>query len=291
MSPPNPGSSGAGRRSTLARSTSFDTCSLCPRLCRSACPVATGTGRELAAPAWIGTVLRDWERGVASDDDARYVATLCVDCGGCRDLCHLHVPLPELLRTVRARLVAPPPPAPLAPIVGSGDVVVEADERPLAAILARRSGRTVARWPTPDRLGVHAIEAPDWSSHAAAIRAAVGARTVVTQDGGVARALDAAGVGYQWASSWLGETDAADVGSCATGGVRPLACCGGAGPLAAHHPDDAARVGDRFVERLDPGSDRGSTEGAPVLADARCRDHLRRHALRDRIDRWAEEGS
>ena len=55
------------------------------------------------------------------------------------------------------------------------------------------------------------------------------------------------------------------VGSCANDGLRPLACCGAAGPLRRAHPEDAARVAVMFAERADPG----------LIGDARCAEHLR----------------
>lgn len=261
--------------------TRFDTCSLCPRLCRDACPVATGSAREATVPAWIGATLREWELGRLPDAAALEAATACVDCGGCRDNCHLHVPLPEYLRTVRARLDVLPPPAPLAPIEGTGAwIAVETDERPLAALLASRLAGGVRRWPTVDRLGVAALESPSWVRHAPLLRAAVGASPVVVADGGAAQALAAAGVEVTWAHVAVGESEVR-VGSCAAGGERPLRCCGAAGPLLRHHPDDALRVARRFAER---------GEVARVV-DARCRSHLRAAGIEasDWVDRWMEE--
>jgi ferredoxin len=247
--------------------TPFDTCSLCPRLCRSACPVAS-SGRELGAPTWIATVLRDWRRGDATAADAAEVATLCTDCGACRALCHLDRPVPELLRAVRLELgleIQCPEPEPLGPIVGEGDaIVVEADERPLGAHLARVGGSPVRSWRTGDRLGAASVEGSRWPEHAARVREAVGAAVVVTADGGVAEALRAAGVAFRWAWDWLGDPPDA-VGSCAAGGERPLACCGGAGPLPRHHPGDAERVARLFAARGE----------VREVADARCRAHLR----------------
>ncbi len=61
----------------------LDTCAVCPRLCRPACPVAMGSGREAAVPAVIAEVVRAWRDGRVGDDLAREAATLCVGCGGC----------------------------------------------------------------------------------------------------------------------------------------------------------------------------------------------------------------
>jgi ferredoxin len=260
--------------------TRFDTCSLCPRLCRDACPVATGSAREATVPAWIGATLREWELGRLPDSAALEAATACVDCGGCRDHCHLHVPLPEYLRTVRAALVEAPPIAPLAPIEGTGEwIAVETDERPLAALLATRLSGGVRRWKTTDRLGVDAVESPAWAQQAPRLRSAVGAARVVVADGGAARALAAAGIEVTWAHVAAGEAEA-HTGSCVAGGDRPLRCCGAAGPLLRHHPDDARRVALRFAERSDDLR----------LVDARCRNHLRSAGITasDWIDRWME---
>lgn len=261
----------------------LDTCVLCPRLCRHACPVATGSAREAAVPTWIATVLREVEAGRRPSADALAAATLCTACGACHDACHLGRPLPDLLRDARARMEPVPGIEPLGPIEGTGTLVaVETDERPLAALLARRLERPVRRWRTGDRLGVAAIEHPSaFDARAAALRSAVGDLEVVTADGGVARALEASGVGYRWLSDLVPELRSRGAtGSCADGGRRPLACCGGAGPLARHHPEDAARVARTFALRGE----------IAWLADARCRGHLRAAGVdvRDLVDALVE---
>ncbi|MEQ1570312.1 MAG: 4Fe-4S dicluster domain-containing protein, partial [Myxococcota bacterium] len=232
--------------------TPFDTCALCPRLCRDRCPVATGAAWEAAVPAQIAAVARGWS--VAPDTTpealAREAVTACVDCGACRDACHLHRPLPEALRELRRQIAPGPPPEPLRPIEGGPAewVAIEADERPLAAALSRVSGRPVGRWVTHDRLGVNGIESPSWTEHARSLRErAVGLR-LATVDGGVMRALAQAGVSADWANEWVGRP-AEGIGSCVTGGERPLGCCGGAPPWVWAHPAHAARVGRSFVRR------------------------------------------
>ncbi len=243
----------------------WSTCALCPRLCRTACPVATGGALETAVPSFIATVLAEWVQGRVPDADARHVATLCVDCGACQRRCHIDRPLPALLRDARARLLDPPRIEPLQEIAGDGAwIAVEADDRPLARALSKVLDEPVARWPTGDRLGVAAVEHGMWAARAAQIRERVGHRRVVVVDGGVARALRAAGVGFQWLheverSLWPG------AGSCEAGGDRPLACCGAAEPLASHHPEVAARIGALWMDRADDYK----------VADGRCRAHLR----------------
>jgi hypothetical protein len=235
--------------------------------------VATGTGREAAVPTWIATVLRAWEAGEATRARAEEAATLCTDCGRCQDHCHLHRPLPEALREARVRLLPPPVLDPLAPLQGEGDIVaVEIDERPVARWLARYLGRPVRRWATSDRLGAAASEFPVFVHRAASIAELVGDLHVVTADGAVARALERARVRWSWLHEFVPDSvvdRAGAVGSCACGGDRPLACCGAAGPLAAYHPQDAARVGRMFVARA------GASGSLPVL-DTRCAEHLRR---------------
>lgn len=242
----------------------WSTCVLCPRLCRTSCPVATGTAREAAVPSFLAEVLSAWERGEVADDVAREAATLCTACGACQDRCHLHRPLPQYLAETRSRLLPPPAMEPLAPIEGSAELVaIEADERPFAATLARSLDRPVARWVTRDRFGVAAIEHPVWARRAEHLRELAGARQLVVVDGGVAHALDGAGIGFRWLHD-LDRSLTLAAGSCRTGGARPLSCCGGAGPLAAHHPEDAARVARVWLDRAWDGR----------VLDGRCRGHL-----------------
>ena len=245
---------------------SFDTCSVCPRLCRPACPVASGSTREASVPAVIAGVLYDWERGRADAGIAADAATLCTDCGACERHCHLQRPLPALLREARAKLLPEPPIAPLGRVEGEGTLLaIEADDRLIASPLSRRLGVPVRRLVTPDRLGVAAVEHPRWETRAAEIRACVGAYEVIVADGGVAEALTASGVAFVWLHDRLPEL-AVGTGSCRAPGVgQPLACCGAAGPLRTHHPADARRTGEQWLRRGGDG---------PVL-DARCGDHLR----------------
>lgn len=243
----------------------WDLCALCPRLCRPSCPVASGSGREAAVPALIGAAMLEWTRGRLSPEIAAQAATLCTDCGACQAHCHLDRPLPELLRVARAELLPCPPMAPLEPIEGVGRLVaVVSDDRDLAGALAERLGEPVRSWRTPDRLGVAAVEHPQWVQRAEALRAAVGSAELVVIDGGVAHALQASDLRFRWLQEVVPEL-AVGASSCrAPGDPRPLACCGAAGPLAAHHPNDAVRVGKAWLRR----------GGSGDLADARCRAHL-----------------
>ena len=243
----------------------FSTCMLCPRLCRTSCPVATGAATETAVPSFIAAVLHRWEQGRASDDDARHVATQCTDCGACQERCHLHRPLPQLLREVRQQLEEPASIAPLQDIDGAHAVtVVHADERPFAEALAAAIGAPVSTWRTSDRLGVAAIEHPRWRTRCADLRAHAQGRELVVIDGGIAQALASAGLSFAWLHERVPGLEAG-TGSCVTEGERPLACCGAGGALARHHPNEAARVGRVFGQRMDGGR----------VQDGRCAAHLR----------------
>jgi hypothetical protein len=157
---------------------------------------------------------------------------------------------------------------PLRPIVGDALVVaVEADERPLARVLERLLGCEVARWVTGDGFGAASLDTPNWSPKPL-VEAARGRRVIVA-DGGVAKALTRAGVAFEWLSEHAPAESEGCAGSCVAGGDRPLACCGGGGPLSAQHPEDAVRVARAFDEHM---------EGRR-LVDARCRNHLRRSGL------------
>lgn len=252
-------------------------CVLCPRLCRTACPVATGSSREAAVPAMIAGVLHEWREGRLPASMAAEAATLCTDCGACQDLCHIHQPLPALIVAARTELLPPPSIEPLRPSTGVGDLVaVEADDRPWAAALAASLGKRVARWVTADGLGVEAVGWPMWEARAAALVARAAGKTIVVADGGSARALREAGVSVVWLHTLVPEAREG-CGSCETDGPTPIACCGGAGPLAAHHPEDAGRVAAWWLERA----------GTAEVRDARCRAHIARSgaAPRDTVDR------
>lgn len=256
----------------------YDTCRLCPRLCRDACPVASATS-EAAVPTFLAEVLDRNERGALGDDAARDVLTRCTDCGGCQSHCHLHRPLPEWLRAARARLLPRPPVAPIGEVDGpeGAPVLVAADERhegPIPGLGA------VAVLRTRDRLGVAALEHGELDVHFAQLRVRLQGRQVLAADGGVGAVLRAAGIPFRWL--WEAVSDPAPAqGSCGCGGERGLSCCGGAGPLAAHHPEDAARVARLFAAR-----------GGAEVRDARCRDHLRTAGIpaRDTLDRLRASG-
>jgi len=244
------------------------TCALCPRLCRPACPVTVATAREAATPTALASAGLLWQRKQWSDARAAEALTLCTDCGGCQAHCHIDYPLPDLLRQLRGAATPQPPMAPLQAIEGAGRwLAVESDARPLAAALAQALEEPVRRWRTSDRLGVAALEHAGFSAHAQAIQETLrGVEEVVVIDGGSAQALERAGVSYRWLQDVLPDLTTTGLRSCrSTGAPSPLSCCGGAGPLARLHPEDARRVGQRWLEETD----------SRQVVDARCRDHLR----------------
>jgi Fe-S oxidoreductase len=245
--------------------TDWDTCALCPRLCRTVCPVATGSAREAAVPTLMATALRAHEQGRLDRQHAVAAATLCTDCGACQSRCHIDRPLPQFLREFRGQHVTAPSVEPLQPILGEGlRVAIESDERPFAAVLARHLGEPVRRWSTGDRLGVALVEHPGWSRWASELRRHASSHPIVVVDGGVAEALTAASISFEWLHQVVRGLPVGDR-SCRQDGERPLACCGAAGPLLTHHPEEAHRVGKHWLQRADEWK----------VGDARCRAHLR----------------
>jgi hypothetical protein len=260
----------------------LETCALCLRLCRSACPVATATGREAATPTRLAEAALQWRRGRMSDELAREALSLCTDCGGCGSFCHIGQPLPEALRAARAELTPAPVVAPLPSIEGDATIVaVESDARAWSDALSRHLGAPVARWRTSDALGAGLRgRGAAWSLRAAALRSSAEGRDLVVHDGDVAAALKDAGIAFRWLQDVLG---VACTGSCSAPGARGegparVVCCGGAGPLREAWPSDARRLAARWVD-----------EHAPTtVGDARCHRWLTEVGVPvpDVLDRW-----
>ncbi|MCC6217068.1 MAG: (Fe-S)-binding protein [Polyangiaceae bacterium] len=92
------------RRSLLsARAAELETCGYCPKLCRSACPVAEAAPNEALTP-WGKMTLAWWgDRGlVATDEEVARTAWACTGCGACSGRCAHHNPVGSVLRAARA---------------------------------------------------------------------------------------------------------------------------------------------------------------------------------------------
>ena len=231
--------------------TPFDTCALCPRLCRVACPVATHSAREAAVPSVIAEVLRAHLQGRVSRELAAEAATLCVDCDACHEHCHLGVPLSQAIRTLRHE-VAPLGPLPALPSVeGSARLVaIQTDSRAWSEALSARIGEPVATMLAPKALAVAWRDCPDWSVRLQALRACLDGRVPVVSHGGAAQVLAAAEIEYRWVHEVAGLTDLALNVGCRVDGCKTSPCCGGGGSLAPHHPEDAARMTARWHEAV-----------------------------------------
>jgi hypothetical protein len=258
-------------------------CALCPRLCRSACPVAEGTGREAAVPARLAEVLLRHRRGEVSDALARAAVTLCVDCGGCQRFCHHGEPLPTALRAARAALGLAPPPTPLPVDAGGPDatVVVETDGRRWAAAWGRAHGVEVVALSSPEALSRDAAGHAEWSAHLAAVRQWMGRRPTVVADSRAAAVLDEAGVPWTWVDH--APVDAVEASSAPGMGGLPdarLLHVGAFGPFVERAPDDARRLAERWWH----------ARGCPsYVADVGVANHLRGLlgvSVEDVVDRW-----
>jgi hypothetical protein len=244
----------------------LETCALCPRLCRHACPVAVGSGREAAVPALLAQVVLRASEGALPAELGLQAATLCVDCGGCQEACHLHQALPAALLAARAAWTPPPQVEALqVPTPGAEALAVEPDARSFARALAARLGFPVAPWKTGDGLGEALRGHPTWAERAAALRSIGQGRQVLVADGASARALTEAGVAYRWLPDLLPELAAGAPRCRDKEGGGSLRCCGGAGPLRRHHPATAGEVGRAWLRHY----------GAGPVDDVRCAAHLR----------------
>ncbi len=249
-------------------------CALCPRLCRSACPVAEGTGREAAVPSRLAEVLLRHRRGEVSDALARAALTLCVDCGACASFCHHGEPLPAALRAARAAIGLTPAPRPLPTDMGATNatVVIETDARAWGEAWGERHGEPVVRLPSPDALSRDAAGHAGWEAHLVAVRRWIGGRPVVLADARVATVLQEAGV----AASWLAGAAPAEL-------PGRIAEAGAFGPFVEGAPEDARRLAARWWEE----------RGRPVyVADVGTANHLRALlgvAVKDVVDRWLAE--
>ena len=261
----------------MPRPADYDPCAFCPRLCRHACPVAVGSGREAATPTHIMAGVWGWLQDHRPDAEARALASICTRCGACTAACKLERPVDDLLSDARGALSAPAEPPAVPTIHGDGRrVAVHTDGRAWAADLARYLGEDVAWLDTPDHLGEGVLDQPQvLEPLATGLRAQLRDRVLVVASVGALRACRALGLPHED----LGQLIAAPEGrtrvpACGRGddprAAQPelLACCGACEPLQSAHPDLAQEVGADQARRL-----AGTTGWTP---DARCGDWLRR---------------
>ena len=105
----------------MPRAVDYDLCAFCPRLCRHACPVAVGSGREAATPTHVMAGVWGWLQEHRSAPEALALASLCTRCGACTDACKLARPVDDLL--TEARGAAAPEPLPWVMVVIPPDMI------------------------------------------------------------------------------------------------------------------------------------------------------------------------
>ncbi|MEX2682172.1 MAG: (Fe-S)-binding protein [Candidatus Sigynarchaeota archaeon] len=83
-------------------------CAHCPNMCRFECPSLRVTHKEMYAPAVKARIAYLIERGDLdpADPHTAEVPYLCVNCDGCRHWCPMDISTGQLLKAVRADLVA-----------------------------------------------------------------------------------------------------------------------------------------------------------------------------------------
>lgn len=227
----------------------FEICAYCPRLCRHVCPVAVGTAREAATATAMATGALLVLRGAWTEEEGRAATSSCIGCGACTTHCKLHVPIGDRLAAFRARTVAPPAPAPLAPIEGDARLVCVITDGDWSGAWARANAVAAARLRTSDSLG-HAAWRAGNTSVPGAVAAHFAGRDAVTASGSVAEVLAAAGVSVRRVA---GPPADRHFHTC-HGGALPspdqLACCGRREGLPERDPDAARAVAEENVRLL-----------------------------------------
>jgi len=132
------------------------TCALCPKLCRSACPVSAAEASEASTPTGLLALVHLAQReGRALQPDEVELMSHCSGCRGCETLCELDQRPADLLHEQRveafARGTAPPAAMALAKELRTNGSPYGADQRArLRAAVAKehfqRKGR-VLLWP------------------------------------------------------------------------------------------------------------------------------------------------
>jgi ferredoxin len=246
----------------------FETCALCPRLCRHVCPVAVATGREAATPTAMMTQLWDHLRGAGSADLARSAAHLCTSCGACTTACKLDRPVGDLLATARAELSEALPDLELPVPTGEGRwTAVEADERTWGPALSAHLNEPVAVLRAHQRLGASWAEHPEFGPWADRLRAHLAGRSLVVADGDLAMVCRRARIDHVLLSDLIPAPAGSPIAGCTLPGDNQGPCCGAIPSLGRHHPQAAADMADLLGDTLG-----GST---PWTRDAHCAGHLR----------------
>jgi len=262
----------------------LETCVLCPRLCRPACPIANGTSREAAVPSLIAAAVFASERGTQGAELAKEALALCINCGRCESFCHISHPLPDLLQEARERFGLISRPEPLRFIQGEEEwVAVLCDQRPWARALSEQAGVSVGIWETGDELGYRCIGTSFWLEQKTALLAMTEGRTLIVADGGVARAFRAAGIPFRWLHDVVPFVAVSPL-SCEIEGSQDRSCCGGADPFCNSSAEDVERLGSQAMARV----------AGVGVNDGRCARHLVRCGgdVRDAVDRlieWVEQ--
>lgn len=85
----------------------METCTACPSLCQSACPVHRHTGNKSFAPWGMMQLLnRVRKRQVPYSKDIAEISYQCVTCRACSETCEHKVPIPEILEQAREEAVS-----------------------------------------------------------------------------------------------------------------------------------------------------------------------------------------
>jgi Fe-S oxidoreductase len=83
----------------------LETCTFCPKLCRSACPVSNAEPRETLTPWGKMALVNHMAHGdVAVDADHGLPAWACTGCGRCAKRCDHEIPVGVVMRGARAEL-------------------------------------------------------------------------------------------------------------------------------------------------------------------------------------------
>lgn len=84
----------------------MDTCSACPSLCQSACPVFVNDGNKSHAPWGMMQILnRVRKKEIPYNEEAAAVSYHCLTCRACNERCELGVDVPSVLMDARVEAI------------------------------------------------------------------------------------------------------------------------------------------------------------------------------------------